>query len=213
MKRKMLAVVLPLTLALGVGCSNGEAEKKKEEKAKVEEAEANKKALETVNKELDKLKEEKSDLEKQNKEISKDKEDKKVSNSNVKTLKQYQQEVENKGMDFAVEVQAVSPIIDKDRSLITNHEEVKEQFKKVKVVSKKLQDIKAPEQYEGLQTELKKSLIIYEKSIDKILEGVDELDENKVTVNINHMFEGLDLFGKTLDEIRALNEQDMSEVQ
>ncbi|AJG74028.1 hypothetical protein AS86_6246 (plasmid) [Bacillus thuringiensis HD1002] len=206
MKRKMLAVVLPLTLALGVGCSNGEDEKKKEEKANIE-AEANKKALETVNKELDKLKEEKADLEKQTKE------DKKIDKAKLKTVKEYQQEVDNKGLDFATEVQKVNPIIEKDQTLITNHQEVKEQFDKVKVVSKKLQDIKAPEQYEGLQTELKKSLIIYEKSIDKILEGVDELDENKVTTNINYMFEGLEMFGKAIDEIRALDEQNMSEVQ
>lgn len=163
--------------------------------------------METVNKELDKLKEEKADLEKQTKE------DKKIDKAKLKTVKEYQQEVDNKGLDFATEVQKVNPIIEKDQTLITNHQEVKEQFDKVKVVSKKLQDIKAPEQYEGLQTELKKSLIIYEKSIDKILEGVDELDENKVTTNINYMFEGLEMFGKAIDEIRALDEQNMSEVQ
>lgn len=209
---KMAYIVLPLML-FGVGCSKDNSIEKKTDSLKVAEAEADKKALETVNKELDKLKEEKADLEKQNKEISKGKEDKKADKVKLKTVKEYQTEVENKGMDFAIEIKAINPIIDKDKTLITNHQEVKEQFEKVKVVSKKLQDIKAPEQYEGLQTELKKSLIIYEKSIDKILEGVDELDENKVTVNMKYMFEALDMFGKALDDIRALDEQNMNEVQ
>ncbi|MGF2716202.1 DUF7018 domain-containing (lipo)protein [Bacillus cereus] len=213
MKRKLLAVALPITLALGVGCSKDNAEEKKTDSLKVaeKESEADKKALETVNKELDKLKEEKAELQK---EVLKDKvKDNKQDSSKLKTVKEYQEEVDKKGIDFAVEVQKVNPIIKKDETLITNHQEVKDQFEKVKVVSKKLQDIKAPEQYEGLQTELKKSLIIYEKSIDKILEGVDELDERKVNVNMKYMFEGLDMFGKALDNIRALDEQNMSEVQ
>ncbi|PHE64176.1 hypothetical protein COF68_04835 [Bacillus toyonensis] len=213
MKRKLLAVALPITLVLGVGCSKDNAEEKKTDSLKVaeKEAEADKKDLETVNKELDKLKEEKAELQK---EVLKDKvKDNKQDSTKLKTAKEYQAEVESKGMDFAIEVQKVNPIIKKDETLITNHQEVKDQFEKVKVVSKKLQDIKAPEQYEGLQTELKKSLIIYEKSIDKILEGVDELDEGKVTINMKYMFEGLDMFGKALDDIRALENQDMSEVQ
>lgn len=72
--------------------------------------------------------------------------------------------------------------MEKDKTLLTNQEKVKAQLEKVYAESKKLQDIKPPKQYENLQMELKKSLILYEKSRDKILESVDEISETRQTL-------------------------------
>ncbi|MGH0678409.1 hypothetical protein ACQVPP_14500 [Bacillus luti] len=101
------------------------------------------------------------------------------------------------------------PYIEKARTLLTNQEEVKAQLEKVYAKAKKLQDIKPPKQYENLQLELKKSLILYEKSIDKMLEGVDEM----VDIGSESMDEALEMSGKALDDIRALDEQSVSEVE
>lgn len=97
--------------------------------------------------------------------------------------------------------------IEKARTLLTNQEEVKAQLEKVYAEAKKLQDIKPPKQYENLQLELKKSLILYEKSIDKMLEGVDEINESKVDIGSESMDEALEMSGKALDE------QSVSEVE
>ncbi|MEI5890907.1 hypothetical protein WBS55_11150 [Bacillus luti] len=105
------------------------------------------------------------------------------------------------------------PYIEKARTLLTNQEEVKAQLEKVYAKAKKLQDIKPPKQYENLQLELKKSLILYEKSIDKMLEGVDEINESKVDIGSESMDEALEMSGKALDDIRALDEQSVSEVE
>ncbi|WP_225990638.1 hypothetical protein [Bacillus luti] len=105
------------------------------------------------------------------------------------------------------------PYIEKARTLLTNQEEVKAQLEKVYAKAKKLQDIKPPKQYENLQLELKKSLILYEKSIDKMLEGVDEINERKVDIGSESMDEALEMSGKALDDIRALDEQSVSEVE
>lgn len=105
------------------------------------------------------------------------------------------------------------PYIEKARTLLTNQEEVKAQLEKVYAKAKKLQDIKPPKQYENLQLELKKSLILYEKSIDKMLEGVDEINESKVDIGSESMDEALEMSGKALDNIRALDEQSVSEVE
>lgn len=105
------------------------------------------------------------------------------------------------------------PYIEKARTLLTNQEEVKAQLEKVYAKAKKLQDIKPPKQYENLQLELKKSLILYEKSIDKMLEGVDEINESKVDIGSESIDEALEMSGKALDDIRALDEQSVSEVE
>ncbi len=105
------------------------------------------------------------------------------------------------------------PYIEKARTLLTNQEEVKAQLEKVYAKAKKLQDIKPPKQYENLQLELKKSLILYEKSIDKMLEGVDKINESKVDIGSESMDEALEMSGKALDNIRALDEQSVSEVE
>ena len=73
MKHKVLSVALPILLISGVGCSKEDTEKKKTDNLQVAEAESNKKALETVNKEVDKLRKEKDELEKKVAEAESDK--------------------------------------------------------------------------------------------------------------------------------------------
>ncbi|ACK63798.1 TPA: hypothetical protein ACGW6Y_002129 [Bacillus cereus] len=103
--------------------------------------------------------------------------------------------------------------MEKDKTLLTNQEKVKAQLEKVYAESKKLQDIKPPKQYENLQMELKKSLILYEKSRDKILELVDEISETKADIGTKSLNEAMGMFGKAIDDIRALDEQSVSEVE
>ena len=64
MKHKVLSVALPILLISGVGCSKEDTEKKKTDNLQVAEAESDKKALETANKEVDRLRTEKDELEK-----------------------------------------------------------------------------------------------------------------------------------------------------
>ncbi|MFJ8366723.1 hypothetical protein ACIQ61_10690 [Bacillus cereus] len=103
--------------------------------------------------------------------------------------------------------------MEKDKTLLTNQEKVKAQLEKVYAESKKLQDIKPPKQYENLQMELKKSLILYEKSRDKILESVDEISETKADIGTKSLNEAMGMFSKAIDDIRALDEQSVSEVE
>ncbi|HDR5354240.1 MULTISPECIES: coiled-coil domain-containing protein [Bacillus cereus group] len=96
MKHKVLSVALPILLISGVGCSKEDTEKKKTDSLQVAEAESNKKALETVNKEVDKLRKEKDELEKKVAEAESDKRALETANKEVDKLRKEKDELEKK---------------------------------------------------------------------------------------------------------------------
>ncbi|EJQ80459.1 MULTISPECIES: hypothetical protein [Bacillus cereus group] len=96
MKRKVLSVALPILLISGVGCSKDDTEKKKADSLQVAEAESDKKALETVNKEVDKLRKENDELEKKVAEAESDKRALETANKEVDKLRKENDELEKK---------------------------------------------------------------------------------------------------------------------
>ncbi|MBK5428875.1 MULTISPECIES: hypothetical protein [Bacillus] len=96
MKHKVLSVALPILLISGVGCSKDVTERKKADSLQVAEAESDKRALETVNKEVDKLRKEKDELEKKVAEAESDKRALETANKEVDKLRKEKDELEKK---------------------------------------------------------------------------------------------------------------------
>ncbi|PGA92080.1 hypothetical protein [Bacillus toyonensis] len=231
MKGKLLAVALPVMLIGGVGCASKDVtEEKKEDNvksadykkveketnkdAKASDSESgttNKDPIASVIKEVDNIHEEKDKLEQQKEvetkkeEIAKEKE--KVSNATKpNSMKEYQEKVDIQAKKFAAAIQATKPIVEKDKTLQTNKDELKAQFDVVKGEAQKLIDIKPPEQYSYFTDEFIDANKMYLRPLDDLFSALDERDEEKGNAALMGVLEGLDQFAMTLNETRKIEE-------
>ncbi|UUE91340.1 hypothetical protein [Bacillus cereus] len=210
MKHKVLSVALPILLISGVDCSKDDIEKKKADSLQVAEAESNKKALETSNKEVDKLRKEKDELEKKivkepgiKEQENKEKEPITDVHSPI-TITQYQEKMETLVNQFSKELQATKPIFAKDQTLKTNQVELKKQFEVVKGELRKLKELAPPKAYDYFKVQLRDNVKIIEICIEQIFVGLDEKDNEKVDSSLKAMYGHIDDMGLTLNEIRKL---------
>jgi hypothetical protein len=100
---------------------------------------------EKISKEKDELEKKIQDEEASKKEASKEKdvikkEDKIEDNTRFSTIKEYQETVYKLANKFESELRATKPIIEKDKTLLTNKDELKAQYDKVQIQADKIKN-------------------------------------------------------------------------
>ncbi|PGF05289.1 hypothetical protein [Bacillus toyonensis] len=215
MKRKVLAVALPLTLMLGVGCSKDSSEESKTEDIKVEDYKTTDslKDAETKREESEKGKfmkrvDEEMDKEAlvQNPQASKETNAKEQANGNVSADKQelvaYQNKV-NEGFEkFKTDLEATIPITQKDMELKTNKAELKEQYGKVKAEAIKLSELEPPKEYPQFKEDLKTNSDIISLGVDQLFDDLLRDNTEKARSTKGDILDGLKYLKKTVEEIR-----------
>ncbi|PFJ85163.1 DUF7018 domain-containing (lipo)protein [Bacillus cereus] len=222
--KKLICIALPIMLS-GIGCSNNDIEKEKKtdslqvaESEKKTETRSDKDVIKSLNEEVDKLHKEKEELEKKiqdeeasKKEASKEKdvikkEDKIEDNTRFSTIKEYQETVYKLANKFESELRATKPIIEKDKTLLTNKDELKAQYDKVQIQADKIKSLHPPQEYTDLQIGLIDSLIVYQKAVDGMFSGLDERDKEKVKGYEQSVMDGLTYFNDSLNAIKEIKE-------
>ena len=226
--KKLICIALPIMLS-GIGCSNNDIEKEKKT-----ETRSDKDVIKSLNKEVDKLHKEKDELEKkiqdektskekiskekdelekkiQDEEASKEKDvikkDDKVEDlKRFSNLKEYQEAVYKLANKFESELRATKPIIEKDKTLLTNKDELKAQYDKVQIQADKIKSLHPPQEYTDLQIGLIDSLIVYQKAVDGMFSGLDERDKEKVKGYEQSVIDGLTYFNDSLNAIKEIKE-------
>ncbi|MDA2439171.1 hypothetical protein PDN50_23090 [Bacillus cereus] len=217
--KKLICLALPIMLS-GIGCSNNDIEKEKktdnlqvaasEEKT---ETRSDKDVIKSLNNEVDKLRKEEDELEKklQDEKASKEKDvikkDDKVEDlKRFSNLKEYQEAVYKLANKFEAELRATKPIIEKDKTLLTNKDELKAQYDRVQVQADKIKSLHPPQEYTDLQIGLIDSLIVYQKAVDGMFSGLDERDKEKVKGYEQSVMDGLTYFNDSLNAIKEIKE-------
>ncbi|KAB7656911.1 hypothetical protein GBN78_11000 [Bacillus sp. B2-WWTP-C-10-Post-4] len=226
--KKLICLALPIMLS-GIGCSNNDIEKEKKT-----ETRSDKDVIKSLNNEVDKLRKEKDELEKklqdekaskekgskekdelekkiQDEEASKEKnvikkDDKVEDLKRFSNLKEYQEAVYKLANKFEAELRATKPIIEKDKTLLTNKDELKAQYDRVQVQADKIKSLHPPQEYTDLQIGLIDSLIVYQKAVDGMFSGLDERDKEKVKGYEQSVMDGLTYFNDSLNAINEIKE-------
>ncbi|MFK4366969.1 myosin heavy subunit [Bacillus sp. RC55] len=226
--KKLICLALPIMLS-GIGCSNNDIEKEKKT-----ETRSDKDVIKSLNNEVDKLRKEKDELEKklqdekaskekgskekdelekkiQDEEASKEKDvikkDDKVEDlKRFSNLKEYQEAVYKLANKFESELRATKPIIEKDKTLLTNKDELKAQYDRVQVQADKIKSLHPPQEYTDLQIGLIDSLIVYQKAVDGMFSGLDVRDKEKVKGYEQSVIDGLTYFNDSLNAIKEIKE-------
>ncbi|MCR6784026.1 DUF7018 domain-containing (lipo)protein [Bacillus thuringiensis] len=211
--KKLICIALPIMLLSRIGCSNNDIEKEKKT-----ETRSDKDVIKSLNEEVDKLHKEKDELEKKiqdeeasKKEASKEKdvikkEDKIEDNTRFSTIKEYQETVYKLANKFESELRATKPIIEKDKTLLSNKDELKAQYDKVQIQADKIKSLHPPQEYTDLQIGLIDSLIVYQKAVDGMFSGLDERDKEKVKGYEQSVIDGLTYFNDSLNAIKEIKE-------
>lgn len=204
------------------------------ESEKKTETRSDKDVIKSLNNEVDKLRKEKDELEKklqdekaskekgskekdelekkiQDEEASKEKDvikkDDKVEDlKRFSNLKEYQEAVYKLANKFEAELRATKPIIEKDKTLLTNKDELKAQYDRVQVQADKIKSLHPPQEYTDLQIGLIDSLIVYQKAVDGMFSGLDERDKEKVKGYEQSVMDGLTYFNDSLNAINEIKE-------
>ncbi|WP_242215658.1 DUF7018 domain-containing (lipo)protein [Bacillus cereus group sp. BfR-BA-01383] len=92
----------------------------------------------------------------------------------------------------------------KDPSFLNTHKELKQVIGEMKSANKKLREIKPPKQCDSIQEELSKSLVVFDKGLDTMVEGFTTLDETKINKASDLIDEGSDGLMKGLGIILSL---------
>ncbi|MCR8856710.1 MULTISPECIES: DUF7018 domain-containing (lipo)protein [Bacillus] len=92
----------------------------------------------------------------------------------------------------------------KDPTFLHTHKELKQVVSEMKSANKKLREIKPPKQYDSLQEDLSKSLVVFDKGLDTMVEGFTTLDETKIDKSSELIDEGSDGLMKGLGIILSL---------
>ncbi|HDR6217331.1 MULTISPECIES: DUF7018 domain-containing (lipo)protein [Bacillus cereus group] len=198
------------------------------------ETRSDKDVIKSLNNEVDKLRKEEDELEKklqdekaskekgskekdelekkiQDEEVSKEKDvikkDDKVEDlKRFSNLKEYQEAVYKLANKFEAELRATKPIIEKDKTLLTNKDELKAQYDRVQVQADKIKSLHPPQEYTDLQIGLIDSLIVYQKAVDGMFSGLDERDKEKVKGYEQSVMDGLTYFNDSLNAIKEIKE-------
>ncbi|MGE6599693.1 DUF7018 domain-containing (lipo)protein [Bacillus proteolyticus] len=92
----------------------------------------------------------------------------------------------------------------KDPSFLNTHKELKQVISEMKLANKKLREIKPPKQYDSLQEDLSKSLVVFDEGLDTMVEGFITLDETKINKSSDLIDEGSDGLMRELGTILSL---------
>ncbi|EOO34655.1 DUF7018 domain-containing (lipo)protein [Bacillus mycoides] len=92
----------------------------------------------------------------------------------------------------------------KDPTFLNTHEELKQVIGEMKLANKKLREIKPPKQYDSLQEDLSKSLVVFDEGLDTMVEGFITLDETKINKSSDRIDEGSDGLMRELGTILSL---------
>ncbi|AJH17148.1 DUF7018 domain-containing (lipo)protein [Bacillus mycoides] len=92
----------------------------------------------------------------------------------------------------------------KDPTFLNTHEELKQVIGEMKLANKKLREIKPPKQYDSLQEDLSKSLVVFDEGLDTMVEGFITLDETKINKSSDLIDEGSDGLMRELGTILSL---------
>ncbi|MEB9946739.1 hypothetical protein P4K84_22240 [Bacillus cereus] len=191
---------------------NEEVDKLHKEKDELEKKIQDEKASkEKISKEKDELEKKIQDEEASKKEASKEKdvikkEDKIEDNTRFSTIKEYQETVYKLANKFESELRATKPIIEKDKTLLTNKDELKAQYDKVQIQADKIKSLHPPQEYTDLQIGLIDSLLVYQKAVDGMFSGLDERDKEKVKGYEQSVIDGLTYFNDSLNAIKEIKE-------
>ncbi|KXY47180.1 hypothetical protein AT257_13740 [Bacillus cereus] len=117
------------------------------------------------------------------------------------TLKQYKEKIEIQTKQFIDALQATKPIVEKDKTLKTNKEELRKQFKLVQEQGMKIKELDPPTEYSYFRQALSDDMKVIVLSIEGAFEGLDANDNAKTESSLNSMYDGLGYLKMTLDEI------------
>ncbi|QWG80483.1 MULTISPECIES: hypothetical protein [Bacillus cereus group] len=117
------------------------------------------------------------------------------------TLKQYKEQIETQTKQFIDALQATKPIVEKDKTLKTNKEELRKQFKLVQEQGMKIKELDPPTEYSYFREALSDDMKVIVLSIEGAFEGLDANDNAKTESSLSSMYHGLGYLEMTLDEI------------
>ncbi|MGF2716203.1 DUF7018 domain-containing (lipo)protein [Bacillus cereus] len=170
MKRKVLAVALPVMLMGGVGCASKDvSQEKKTDSVKVSEE--------------------------------------KQDNGRLKSAHDYKEKVNDIAKEWLNQYNAVTDVVAKDPSFATTEKEFKTEIENVKVVTKKMKDIKPPEKYDNLQKDLSDAMSLYEDSLTEMVGGLDNGNPDTVKQADKHTDEAMKRVSKAIKAIKELQDK------
>ena len=103
-------------------------------------------------------------------------------------------------------VEGTKTIIEKDKTLKTNKEELRKQYEVVKEQADKVTGIKAPTDYSYFKDELIDEMKIIVPSLNGLFIGLDTNDEAKTESSKSSLNDGLDYFKSALNDIEKLEQ-------
>lgn len=92
----------------------------------------------------------------------------------------------------------------KDPTFLNTHKELKQVVHEFKLANKMLREIKPPKQYDSLQEDLSKALLVFDEGLDTMVEGFITLDETKIDKSGELIDEGSDGLMRELGIILSL---------
>lgn len=122
------------------------------------------------------------------------------------TISQFKEEIRTQSKKFMDAVEGTKTIIEKDKTLKTNKEELRKQYEVVKEQADKVTGIKAPTDYSYFKDELIDETKIIVPSLNGLFIGLDTNDEAKTESSKSSLNDGLDYFKSTLNEIEKLEQ-------
>ncbi|ALL20071.1 hypothetical protein ABEX41_14635 [Bacillus tropicus] len=122
------------------------------------------------------------------------------------TISQFKEEIRTQSKKFMDAVEGTKTIIEKDKTLKTNKEELRKQYEVVKEQADKVTGIKAPTDYSYFKDELIDEMKIIVPSLNGLFIGLDTNDEAKTESSKSSLNDGLDYFKSTLNEIEKLEQ-------
>ncbi|MBJ8104585.1 MULTISPECIES: hypothetical protein [Bacillus cereus group] len=122
------------------------------------------------------------------------------------TISQFKEEISTQSKKFMDAVEGTKTIIEKDKTLKTNKEELRKQYEVVKEQADKVTGIKAPTDYSYFKDELIDEMKIIVPSLNGVFIGLDTNDEAKVEASKVSLNYGLDDLKSTLNEIEKLEQ-------
>lgn len=122
------------------------------------------------------------------------------------TISQFKEEIRTQSKKFMDAVEGTKTIIEKDKTLKTNKEELRKQYEVVKEQADKVTGIKAPTDYSYFKDELIDEMKIIVPSLNGLFIGLDTNDEAKTKSSKSSLNDGLDYFKSTLNEIEKLEQ-------
>ncbi|WP_433772801.1 hypothetical protein [Bacillus wiedmannii] len=121
-------------------------------------------------------------------------------------ISQFKEEIRTQSKKFMDALEGTQTIIEKDKTLKTNKEELRKQYEVVKEQADKLTAIDTPADYSYFKHELIDEMKVIVPSLNGVFIGLNTNDEAKVEASKVSLNYGLDDLKSTLNEIEKLEQ-------